>query len=343
MNASVVALCAGALFMGGAAFAAESGAPPEKAAPESPVDLTAAPADPTAAPAEAPADLSLSTEAAAEDDVAIAEIEPLEQAAADYDPWEGMNRDLFAFHESIDMAVLEPAARGYRSVAPTPVRSGISNFLRNLRGPQIFANDVLQGQPSRAGVTAGRFVINSTLGFLGFFDPASRMGLERHTEDFGQTLGVWGVPPGPYMFIPLFGPTNVRDTIGAVVNLALDPINYLEFDGDTEFMVFRTGMSALSARESVIEAIDNVRESSIDPYVTIRSTYGLLRESSIRNGLSDVQDLPEFDAIPSEPGISEAPAEPQASADAPGADMTGGSPPPDVPSPSDAELRGFGS
>lgn len=221
--------------------------------------------------------------------------------ASDYDPWEPMNRRLFATHEAIDQKLLAPTARGYRRVTPSPVRSGVSNFLRNLRGPQIFANDVLQGEIGRAGVTAARFGVNTTLGFFGLFDPATGMGLERHTEDFGQTLAVWGVPDGPYLFVPVFGPTNVRDGVGAVVNLALDPFNYLEFDGDGLFMATRTTMGALSARESVLDAVDNVRATSIDPYTTFRSTYGLLRESAIRNGPADVQDLPDFEAIPIDP------------------------------------------
>ena len=167
----------------------------------------------------------------------------------DYDPWEPMNRRLFSAHETIDRSLLAPTARGYRRVTPTPVRNGVSNLLRNLRGPQIFANDVLQGEFRRAGVTAARFSVNTTLGFLGMFDPATGMGLERHTEDFGQTLAVWGVSEGPYVFVPVLGPTNVRDGVGAVVNLALDPFNSLEFEGDTAFMLTRTTMSMLSTRE----------------------------------------------------------------------------------------------
>src|SRR5262245_13984825 len=145
----------------------------------------------------------------------------------DYDPWEPMNRRLFATHEALDQRLLAPTARGYRRVTPSPVRTGVSNFLRNLRGPQIFANDVLQGEFRRAGVTAARFGVNTALGFFGLFDPATGMGLERHTEDFGQTLAVWGAPEGPYIFVPVFGPTNVRDGVGAVVNLAFDPFNWL--------------------------------------------------------------------------------------------------------------------
>jgi phospholipid-binding lipoprotein MlaA len=233
----------------------------------------------------------------------------------DYDPWEPTNRRLFAVHEAIDERALAPTARGYRRIAPTPVRTGIGNFLRNLRGPSIFANDVLQGEFGRAGTTAARFALNTTLGLAGVLDPATRMGLERHSEDFGQTLAVWGVAPGPYIYVPVLGPTNLRDGAGAIANLALDPFMWMEFEGDTEFMVFRTGMSALAAREAVLEAVDNVRASSIDPYVTIRSTHGLLRESAIRNGPQDVQDLPDFEMIPTWPDAT-APAEPAAESQA---------------------------
>ncbi len=287
--------------------------------------------------------LLLGGTAHAQSDAALEAAPAGAQPANDYDPWERTNRRLFGVHERIDLAVLAPSARGYRAVAPRPVRTGVSNFLRNLRGPQIFANDVLQGEVSRAGTTVGRFLINSTLGVLGLFDPATRMGLERHSEDFGQTLAVWGVPAGPYVFVPALGPTNVRDGVGALVNLALDPISYAEFDYDTEFMAFRIGMSALSARESVIEAVDNVRESSIDPYVTIRSTYGLMRESAVRNGLQDVQDLPEFEAIPDEPGIDAPAPDEQPAPSAPqGADIVGGQAPPQASAPlSELDLRGF--
>ncbi|MBL8551555.1 MAG: VacJ family lipoprotein [Hyphomonadaceae bacterium] len=242
--------------------------------------------------------LALATRALAPLVAATALCAPAYAQNRDYDPWERTNRKLFAVHEAVDKAALGPTAREYRRVTPTPVRSGVSNFLRNLRGPQIFANDLLQGEFKRAGATAARFTINSTLGVAGVFDPAAQMGIERHSEDFGQTLAVWGVPSGPYVFIPVLGPTSVRDGAGAIANFALDPFTWMDFRGDDEFMVFRTGMTALAARESVIEAVDNVRQSSIDPYVTIRSTYGLLRESSIRNGLDDVQDLPDFEDIP---------------------------------------------
>lgn len=214
------------------------------------------------------------------------------------DPWEAANRRLFAAHEAIDEALIEPAARGYRAITTEPVRNGVTNFLRNLRAPVIFANDVLQGEGARAGVTAARFGVNSTIGLLGVMDPAQRMGLERHDEDFGQTLAVWGVGGGPYIFVPVLGPTNLRDGAGRIADMALNPLTWAEFDGQAAVRTTRGLMTGVSARENLIEPIDEVRANSLDPYVTFRSTYGLLRESAIQNNRHDVQQLPEFEAIP---------------------------------------------
>jgi phospholipid-binding lipoprotein MlaA len=231
------------------------------------------------------------------------EAAPVVDQADAHDPWEGFNRDLFAIHEGVDEAVLEPVARGYRAITPQPVRSGVRNFLRNLRGPVIFANDVLQGEFSRAGTTAARFGVNTTIGIAGVFDPAERMGLERHDEDFGQTLAVWGVGSGPYIFVPLLGPTTVRDGAGRIVDIAFDPLTWAEFDEADEVRVGRTVLTALSARESVLETVDDIRRDSLDPYVTIRSSYSLLRESAIQNGETNVEDLPDFESFDEQPAI----------------------------------------
>lgn len=225
------------------------------------------------------------------------------------DPWEGLNRNLFAIHQEVDQAVLEPIARGYRAVTPRPLRQGVLNFLRNLRGPVIFANDVLQGELARAGTTAARFGLNTTVGVAGLFDPATAVGLERHDEDFGQTLAVWGVDAGPYIFVPVLGPTTVRDGAGRLVDLAFDPLTWAEFDEAEEVRIGRAAMSGLSARELAIEPVDDIRRDSPDPYVTIRSSYTLLRESAIQNGRSDVQDLPEFEEVEELPGEDAAPAD----------------------------------
>ena len=214
------------------------------------------------------------------------------------DPWEGMNRGLYAVHDAVDRAVLEPAAKAYRYATPRVFRTGVSNFLNNLSSPITLANDVLQGEMGRAGNTAARLGVNTTIGVLGILDPATDMGLERHTEDFGQTLAVWGTPSGPYLFVPLVGPTTVRDGAARVVDIAFNPLSWAQFDEKGSVSVGIATASALSTRESLIESIDDVRESSLDPYVTFRSSYILFRESAIQNGQTDVQDLPDFTDIP---------------------------------------------
>jgi len=228
--------------------------------------------------------------------VAVPSLAQAQEAVAD--PWEGVNRDMFAVHEAVDGAVLEPVARGYRAVTPRPVRQGVLNFLRNLRSPVILANDLLQGEVSRAGATTGRFLINSTIGLAGVLDPATGMGLERHDEDFGQTLAVWGVAPGPYIFVPLLGPTNVRDATGSAIDLVFDPLTWAQGDDIDAWRASRTVMTGLAAREQVIETVEDIRANSVDPYASIRTSYSLLRQSAIQNGRTDVQDLPDFDDIP---------------------------------------------
>jgi len=224
-----------------------------------------------------------------------------EAQEAVHDPFEKFNRGVFSFNATVDRYALEPVAKGYRAITPTPVRTGVNNALANLAAPVTFANDVLQAAPSRAGTTLARFGINSTIGVVGIFDVARGMGLPKHTEDFGQTLGRWGVGSGPFLMLPLFGPSSLRDAPGRIVDVAFDPLNYAQFDGDDAVRISRAAVGTIAARENAIEAIDSVRASSIDPYVTVRSTYAALREGAIRNGQTDVQDLPDFDETPSEP------------------------------------------
>jgi phospholipid-binding lipoprotein MlaA len=218
-----------------------------------------------------------------------------------YDPWEGFNRAMFGVHRAVDNAVLEPVARGYRAITPRPVRGGVRNFLRNLNAPVIFANDLLQGEFKRAGSTAGRFAINSTVGIAGILDPATSIGLERHDEDFGQTLAVWGVPSGPYLFLPLLGPSNIRDSAGRGVDIALDPITWSDFDEIDTFRASRTVLGAISAREGLLDPIDAIEAQGGDLYITYRSAYEVSREAAIQNGRTDVQDLPDFEMIDENP------------------------------------------
>jgi phospholipid-binding lipoprotein MlaA len=225
-------------------------------------------------------------------------------AAASGDPWQGFNRNLFGVHQAVDGAVLEPVARGYRAVTPRPVRTGVLNFLRNLKAPVIFANDVLQGEVGRAGNTAGRFAINTTLGIGGIFDPATSMGLERHDEDFGQTLAVWGVPSGPYLFVPLMGPTTVRDGAGQIIDSVFDPLTWADFDDVDTVRATRGVLTAVATRELLLDQIDSFEAQGGDLYVTYRSAYEVAREAAIQNGRADVQDLPDFDDIDEEPATN---------------------------------------
>lgn len=216
-----------------------------------------------------------------------------------YDPWEGWNRRVFAFNEAVDKAALEPVARAYRVATPSLFRDGVNNFLSNLRQPVVFVNTVLQGNPDASGETFGRFLINSTVGVAGIFDVASTLGVAKHNEDFGQTLGVWGVDAGPYVVLPLFGPSNLRDVVGRGTDTAFDPLTWTEFDDpdlDDQIMVTRSVVGAIAARENLIETFEMLRDQP-EPYVAMRRTYSSQREAAIRNGRIEddpYKDLPDF-------------------------------------------------
>lgn len=217
--------------------------------------------------------------------------------SAVYDPFEGWNRGVYAFNDSVDQAILEPTARGYRAVTNEPVRQGVSNFLTNLNQPVVFANTVLQGKPMASLDTATRFFVNSTVGIVGIFDVATPLNVPKHREDFGQTLGVWGVSNGPYLVLPLMGSSNLRDAFGRGVDGALNPINYADFDGDTEFRVATGVIGVIAARENLIEAVEVLRDQP-EPYVALRRNYTQQRAAAIRDGQEQedpFKDLPEFD------------------------------------------------
>jgi len=201
------------------------------------------------------------------------------------DPLEGMNRFIFSINLAGDKLVLRPAAELYRFAVPRVGRDMVRNFLDNLETPVILANDLFQGEFERAVTTSSRFVINTTLGFAGVADPATNMGFVRHEEDFGQTLGSYGVGPGPYLMLPIFGPSNLRDAGGKVVDHFLDPVNQYAHNTDRDYLTLvRSGMSAVDSRERAIETLDDIERSSIDFYATIRSLYLQRRAADIRNG-----------------------------------------------------------
>ncbi|TPG51889.1 VacJ family lipoprotein [Roseomonas nepalensis] len=210
----------------------------------------------------------------------------LEEFRANNDPAEPFNRAMYDVHQAIDTAVLRPVAVAYRAVVPPPVRTGVSNVLSNLRSPVILMNDALQGETERFGITLGRFMINSTLGVGGIFDVASRFGLVPHTEDFGQTFAVAGVEEGPYLFIPILGPSNPRDLVGFAAGIAADPFNWLTF-GNRDLLdalsYARAGVTVVSTRESLLDTLDDVQRTSLDPYATLRSAYRQQRAREIAN------------------------------------------------------------
>lgn len=200
------------------------------------------------------------------------------------DRMEPTNRALFAAHEAIDRSVLQPIAEAYRAVVPGPVRDGVRNVLGNLRAPVILANDVLQGETERARITLGRFMVNTVFGLGGIIDMARIWGVHGHSEDFGQTLAVWGVGEGPYIFIPILGPSNLRDAFGFGVDFMTNPINYLGQGVVVEALGWtRLGMTVVDTREELLDAIDGVRQTSLDPYTTLRSAYRQRRQYEIRN------------------------------------------------------------
>ncbi len=197
------------------------------------------------------------------------------------DPLEPVNRAVFGLNELVDVMLLGPVSEAYGEL-PSPVRTGVRNVLDNLRAPVTFVNDLLQGERDRAGTTFARFFINSTLGVFGLFDIASELGHPQHKEDFGQTLAVWGVGDGPFLMLPLLGPSTLRDLGGlAVDQLALDPWNTV---AGGELRAARVGSEAIDTRHRLDPVIRDVRRNSLDPYATVRSAYAQRRAAEIRNG-----------------------------------------------------------
>ena len=218
-----------------------------------------------------------------------------------YDPFEKLNRNVYGFNESVDKAITGPAARAYNNNVPKPARDGLSNFLANANSPVTFFNDLLQAKPGRAAETLSRFLINSTVGLGGLIDVAGKSNLEGHTEDFGQTLAVWGVPQGAYVMAPLLGPSTLRDTVGGIVDRVFDPLTWLEFgvsrNLDLYLMGGRTVVGAIDTRAGLEPAFENLR-SQPEPYIALRRAYSNNRQSLIRDGLisDDIYDeLPDFD------------------------------------------------
>jgi len=210
------------------------------------------------------------------------------------DPLEDTNRAIFDFNQVVDRNVLVPVAKAYRTVLPDPARDSLRDFLRNLRAPLIFANDALQGEFERAGQTFARFTLNSTLGVGGLLDVAGRWGeLPYHEDDLGLTFGVWGIPEGPYLVVPVLGPSTPRDLGGQVAEGFGDPFNYI-VTGNPYTLYWipfvRGGVAGIDQRSRYIETLADIERTSLDYYATIRSLYRQRRAALIRH--EKEQNLP---------------------------------------------------
>jgi phospholipid-binding lipoprotein MlaA len=238
-------------------------------------------------------------------------------AATRDDPWESFNRQFYALHEALDHAIFGPAARAYTAVLPKPLRKGLRNLIDNLKEPGIAFNDLLQAHPTRAAKTTARFLLNSSIGLGGLMDVAYNMNLPHHDNGFGTTAARYGVQPGPYMFVPFIGPTNIRDLLGEIGDTVTDPLGWHPFRGG-EVIYARAIIDGLDQRASAdaqLAAIDNM---STDPYASLRSLYQQNREGQVQDAIAGAQGAAEpvfgdFD----EPGAPPAPAAPPAPVAAP--------------------------
>ena len=205
------------------------------------------------------------------------------------DCFEKLNRATFAFNQGLDKAVIEPLAKGYRKL-PDPIQKGANNAVKNLSNLVTIPNNVLQGDIKLALINTGRLVVNSTIGLLGTIDVANKMGFPKYErEDYGQTLGAWGVGPGCYLVIPVLGPSNLRDTAGSFANvLGGDPWYNMSAHGNNEFLSERLyltskALSGIDFRADNIESFENLEKNSIDFYASVKSLYTQDRENKIKN------------------------------------------------------------
>ena len=212
------------------------------------------------------------------------------------DPFESTNRAVFSFNNAVDDALIHPIAKGYNTVVPSPARTGVDNALKNLRSPVNFMNQVLQGDFDGAGDVVVRAVVNTLLGIGGLFDLAGHEGIEYEVEDFGQTLAKWGVDHGPYIVVPVLGPSSARDYVGYAVDSFADPLRWYLFNIEEEGWYYgKLGAEYLNLRASLVDVLEDLEKSSIDYYAATRSAYYQRREALVNDQGSDVVTAP---AIP---------------------------------------------
>lgn len=222
------------------------------------------------------------------------------------DPWERLNRRDYAIEGSLDRHVIGPAARFYHKVTPGPIGRGIHNVLVNLSEPVVIMNDVLQLRFKRAGESLVRLVTNSTVGLAGLFDVAGSAGLPHHDNEFGVTLGRYGVPSGPYLYVPLVGPSTVRDLLGAGIDLVMNPLYWLAYPDRTEVGISQTTVGGLDLRVTTGPQLNALLNGAVDPYATLRSVYLQNKKGEIE-GEGVPPELPSFDEPPADTGAPPAP------------------------------------
>ncbi|MGR9087085.1 MAG: MlaA family lipoprotein [Gammaproteobacteria bacterium] len=244
----------------------------------------------------------------------------------DDDAWEGWNRGAQVFNDSLDDAVMKPLAKGYQAVTPEPVDEGVTHFFSNLGDIGVSINDLLQFKILQGGMDFSRFLINTTAGVAGFFDVAQKIGLPKHNEDFGQTLGVWGVPSGTYLVLPFFGPSSPRDAAGLLGDALLNPLTYVSVFGGAAVNAATAGSKVLDVtdtRAGLLSSEKILDEAAIDRYEFIKNAYRQQREYLIYDGSppeSAEDELlleEELDRTPPDTGGANTSAEPSASENAP--------------------------
>ncbi len=228
------------------------------------------------------------------------------------DPYEKLNRKSYALFRYLDRRAIRPASVFYAHAVPHVVRTGLHNAIQNVGEPVIFFNDVLQLHPKAAAQTLGRFAVNSTVGVAGLSDPATGSGLPYHQNSFGTTMGRYGVPAGPFIFIPVLGPSDVRDLIGSGVDAASDPLTWIRYTGRWEVGAARTVVSGLDTRANADPQLKQIDAMATDPYATLRSLYLQNRQAQITGGQVNVNDLPDFGPEPAETNRAGAAGAPEA-------------------------------
>lgn len=260
------------------------------------------------------------------------------RAPSPADPLEGFNRTVFQFNDDLDRYAMKPVAQGYKFVLPTPVRASVTNFFSNLGDVDNLANNLLQANVTAATQDLMRIAINTVFGVGGLFDFATPAGLPKHNQDFGVTLGKWGLPSGPYLVLPLFGPSTIRDTVGTVADLQIDPSGYFK---PIWFRNTLYGLRVVNTRANYLGATNLLAQAALDKYSFTRDAYLQRRQYLIKGSSASEQNLPNYDdesgptaAAPAAPAEASAPAAPASASEPAGAAAPAGASAPGAAQPS---------